>query len=238
MYRHLQVEKIVLTLSQLKERIGERFPGSGLSQVASELLETAKQTQARMAEVRHPNWWLRGLMALGIFGILGIAVTAAVLSVRAARGSPDLADLLQGIDAAVNEIILIGVAVYFLSSLESRMRRKRILKALHELRSLAHVIDAHQLTKDPERVLSADPIGTQSSPKRTMSRFELARYLDYCSEMLSLAAKLAALYAQCDSDPVVLSGVNDIESLTGDMSNKIWQKLTILDTAFGASKGR
>ena len=31
-----------------------------------------------------------------------------------------------------------------------------------------------------------------SSPKRLLSPFELTRYLDYCSEMLSLAAKVAA----------------------------------------------
>jgi hypothetical protein len=238
MYRQLQVDMIVSTLAQLVHRVQERFPGSGLSRVAVELHETARQTQARLVSVRRPNWWLRGSIVAGIVAILAIAVTAAIVLVRIARGSPDLADLLQGFDAAVNEIILIGAASYFLSSLERRMRRKRILQALHELRSIAHVIDAHQLTKDPEQVLSPDRTETLASPKRTMSRFELARYLDYCSEMLSLTAKLAALYAQCDSDPVVLSGVNDIESLAGNMSNKIWQKLTILDTALGPAKGR
>ena len=36
------------------------------------------------------------------------------------------------------------------------------------------------------------------------NRFELSRYLDYCSEMLSLTAKLAALYAQNLPDPVII----------------------------------
>jgi hypothetical protein len=34
-----------------------------------------------------------------------------------------------------------------------------------------------------------------------MSPFELTRYLDYCSEMLSLTSKLAAVYAQNLPDP-------------------------------------
>ena len=34
-----------------------------------------------------------------------------------------------------------------------------------------------------------------------MSEFELMRYLDYCSEMLSLTGKLAALYMQNMRDP-------------------------------------
>lgn len=235
MYRRLQADLIVKTLENLDARVRERFPDSGLSRVAAELCETARRTEDRIVRVRRPDGWLRVLIAIGIAGIFLIATAGAIVLVRIARGSPDIADLLQGVDAAVNEIILIGVAVFFLSSLEKRIRRRRILGALHELRSLAHVIDAHQLTKDPEQALS--PLGqqTRSSPTREMTRFELARYLDYCSEMLSLTAKLAALYAQCDSDPVVLSGVNDIESLAGAMSSKIWQKLTILDTVAGTS---
>jgi hypothetical protein len=64
-----------------------------------------------------------------------------------------------------------------------------------------------------------------------MSPFELTRYLDYCSEMLSLTSKLAALYAQNLPDPVVIDAVNEIESLTTNLSQKIWQKITILDAS-------
>jgi hypothetical protein len=47
--------------------------------------------------------------------------------------------------------------------------------------------------------------------------------------MLSLVGKLAALYAQSNSDSVVLQSVNDIETLTNGISRKIWQKIMILD---------
>jgi hypothetical protein len=46
---------------------------------------------------------------------------------------------------------------------------------------------------------------------------------------LSLVGKLAALYAQSNSDSVVLQSVNDIETLTNGISRKIWQKIMILD---------
>ena len=62
-----------------------------------------------------------------------------------------------------------------------------------------------------------------------MSGQQLSRYLDYCSELLALTSKLAALHAQHLQDPVVLDAVNDIESQTADLSRKIWQKLTILN---------
>src|SRR5439155_758670 len=64
-----------------------------------------------------------------------------------------------------------------------------------------------------------------------LSRAALARYLDYCTDLLSLTSKVAALYVEHLQDPVVLGAVNDVENLTTGLSRKIWQKITILDTA-------
>jgi hypothetical protein len=61
-----------------------------------------------------------------------------------------------------------------------------------------------------------------------MSRFEVSRYLDYCSEMLSLTGKIAALYIQEFDDDVALAAVNEVENLTTGLSRKIWQKLMIV----------
>lgn len=112
--------------------------------------------------------------------------------------------------------------------LEDRIKRRAILKAMHELRSLAHIIDMHQLTKDPHMVLP----GYQPPPGSTwrpMTAFELARYLDYCSEMLALVGKVAALYAQWVNDAVVLSAVDEIETLTNGLSRKMWQKISLIN---------
>ena len=59
----------------------------------------------------------------------------------------------------------------------------------------------------------------------------MSRYLDYCSEMLSLIGKVAALYAQHIDDSVALAAVDGIESLTTNLSRKIWQKITMLRAA-------
>lgn len=230
MYRHLDSERIVQTLEILQRRIVERFPDSGLGRVAGELLGVARQTGARIDDARRPLRGIRVLVAIGLVLLL-IAVAGGVrLFLSAALHEPSLTDLLQAVDAGINEVILLGAAIYFLLSFERRVKRNRALRALHELRSLAHVIDAHQLNKDPEQFLSPRSLTTPSSPQREMTRFHLARYLDYCSELLSLTSKLAALYAQSLEDPVVLSAVNDVESLTGSLSAKVWQKINIMDT--------
>ena len=47
---------------------------------------------------------------------------------------------------------------------------------------------------------------------------------------LLLVRGLRALDGGPRDPSVVLDAVNDIESLTADLSRKIWQKITILDT--------
>ena len=63
-----------------------------------------------------------------------------------------------------------------------------------------------------------------------MTRYELVRYLSYCSEMLSLASKAAAVYGEKIHDPAVVDAVGDIERLTTNLSQKIWQKITLVET--------
>jgi hypothetical protein len=140
----------------------------------------------------------------------------------------DFVNTMQGLDSAIGSVVFIGAAILFFVSWEARIKRRRALKALHELRSLAHIIDMHQLTKDPET--SFGPSGnTTIIRKRNMTLFELNRYLDYCSDALAIISKIAALYVQGFEDPVVLDAVDDMEDLTAGFSRKIWQKITILD---------
>ena len=226
MYRSLDSEKIVATIGILCRRIDERFPDSGLGNVCRELLTIAGESQERSAWIAKPQralriitWLLLIIMACGLAVILTYAAWP--------RGGFDLVGLVQGLEAGLNITILLGAAALFLATAEVRIKRKRALKAIHELRALAHVIDMHQLTKDPDRLRAQD---TASSPKRTLRGPELIRYLDYCSEMLSLIGKLAALYVQKFDDPVALVAVNEVEDLTTSLSRKIWQKIMILNT--------
>ena len=123
---------------------------------------------------------------------------------------------------------MIGAAIFFLLTLESRFKRGRACDSVHELRSLAHIIDMHQLTKDPERITNKNYLRTANSPTAYMTPFQLRRYLDYCSEMLSLTGKIAAVYVQDFNDSVTLASVNEVETLCTGLSRKIWQKVSLL----------
>jgi hypothetical protein len=225
MYRTLNPDKIIETLVKLERRIAERFPGSGLSRVCGELIGIARASKAKTAAAARPNYLLR--LGIGLVLLLGIALMGYVASIiEVKRGAENLYGVLQGIEAAVNTLVLTGAGVFFLASLESRWKRQRAFLELHQLQSIIHVVDMHQLTKDPSKISSVGA-ATTSSPERVLSPFELTRYLDYCSEMLSLAAKIAALYAQATRDPVIIDTAQGLEQLTANLSSKIWQKIRL-----------
>jgi len=226
-YRALDPTRIVETIERLEERISVRFPGSGLARVCADLCGVARQTSQRITYVDRPNWTLRLLLlSMGGASVVVLAYLAAQAAVL--KGTDEWSETVQGLDALLNLLVLLGGGAFFISTLETRWKRSRALTALHELRSIVHVIDMHQLAKDPssERPAMVSIGGGQ----RKMSNFELMRYLDYCSEMLSLTAKCAALYAERLSDSVVVDTVGAIERLTSELSNKIWQKITIIET--------
>lgn len=226
MYRTLEPAKIIVTIAKLGARIAERFPDSGLSTVSEELLAVAKEGAARAEDLGKPNWALRaGITVLAVAGISAQVLAARSLHVRV--GDLDAAGMVQGLEAAVNLTLLFGAAAWFVISLEARFKRDKALTALHELRSLAHVVDMHQLTKDPTALL-APGARTASSPQRAMNEFQLTRYLEYCAEMLALMGKIAALYAERTRDGVVIDAVNDIENLCANLGRKIWQKIMII----------
>lgn len=224
-YSKLDADKIIATAERLERRIGERFPDSGLCKVAGELVETGRDISADAATIEKNDWFWRTLAWLGIAaGVIVLFFAARFL--RFDRIETGTFDILQGIDALFNTAVLTGAGVIALMGLERRQKRKAVLEGLHKLRSLIHIIDMHQLTKDPA-ALSHDFTRTDSSPPRTMSAIELKRYLDYCSELLSLTGKFAALYAQTLPDMDVVNAVNDVEGLGTNLSRKIWQKIML-----------
>ena len=156
-------------------------------------------------------------------------VVALLLALRdAVTNGPDRSfEWLPLIETTINDIVFAAIAVYFIYALPSRLERSYLLRQLHRLRSLAHIVDMHQLTKDPER-LRPDFDPTTESVNPQLGRDAMEHYLDYCSEMLSLVGKIAALCAEESQDAVILDMVSTIETLTTGMSRKIWQKISLL----------
>jgi hypothetical protein len=230
-YRTLEADRIVETADLLAARVGERFPGSGLSKVAAEVATLARQAQERCAEIRRPHRSLRVL--IGILLLSGVAALSVVVAnVQWTGEAWQVQNFLGGVNDLLGSIVFFGAAIVFLVTLETRWKREKAVAAVGELRAVAHIIDMHQLTKDPEPILRTGP-PTAHSPKRTMTPFELSRYFDYCSELLALLSKVATLYVQAFPDAGALDAVDDLEDLCAGLSRKIWQKIMVLDRFAG-----
>ena len=220
----LKPDQIIETAGALRERIEDRFPGRGIGRLAERLETIAKGTTEQLAWVARPLFGIRLFIVALIAAAVGL-VARIVIGWQLPSGIANLVDLAEVMDAFMNELIVVGAGLFFVMSFEGRVKRRRALQALRQLRALAHIIDMHQLTKDPARIHHPHP------SRRAFSQEDLSVYLDFCSEMLAIVAKMAALYAQHLDDAVVLAAVDEVESLTSGLSAKILQKIVILESS-------
>ncbi len=195
-----------------------------MSAIARDLVTLTESTCRLSHELARPWWGIRVVCCTGLLLLYGAVVgVLASIDLNLAPGG----EWMAALESAINDLVLIGIAAWFLFSVEERLQRRRALRFLHAPRAPAHLIDMHQLTKDPERAVEPT-LDTKSSPHHGLTPFQLSRYLDFCTEMLALVGKLSALLVQEFPDPVVLASVNDLGSLTSGLSRKIWQKIDIV----------
>ncbi|MGW2673734.1 hypothetical protein [Kocuria rhizophila] len=262
-YQRLDSAAVRGSAATLQRRIYTRFPRRSLWEVGGELIALVDEVVEGGGISRRRIRSARLLSRLGVLVVLLVFGTAIALAAASIWSNPESlgpVDWLPLLETVVNDLVFAGIAIFFLLAVPQRMERARVLRVLHRLRSLAHVIDMHQLVKVPERLPTArpeaggttspaHPRGPGTGPARDgeaasatnderggelrMTRSEMTQYLDYCTEMLSLVGKTAALFAEDTTDGDVLDAVEGIETLTSDMARKVWQKIAIIQEQAG-----
>lgn len=232
----LDGHELIKTVHRLTERIRSTFPTAHLNEVAAQLQQVVERHAARSDTIRRPHWGRRlSSLTLLFAGVATIGLLLATVRMKH-DGEWQIAEAMQTLEAGLSMLFFLGAGAAYVASLEQRSKRQRCLEALHELRAIAHIVDLHQLGKQPEfpspaaAPTSANaPPGTASEAPRTGA--SLVAYLEFCSEMLSLLGKVAALYVQGFPDERAVAAVDDIEDLTSGLSRKIWQKIMVLGQA-------
>lgn len=132
----IRADKLIETATKIRERIGERFPKSGLWRLAGNVVDTTKEADARGKAIRRPNWWLRAaLIPLLIVAVSGIVIAAYAQHTHDAN-QPIWLQVFHFLDASKGSIAILTGAVVFLIGLEVRFKRSRVIAAIHELRCL------------------------------------------------------------------------------------------------------
>ncbi|MGB0991933.1 MAG: hypothetical protein ACPG32_05635 [Akkermansiaceae bacterium] len=226
-YRTLDPEKLIRSIDKIAQQVSQSFPHSGLAKLSTNLATLTRESITFADEIRRPMWGLRILVGILILlALIWPLILAPFLDFKETFTS--LADFLEATDAGLHMILVIGAGVVFLVGLENRIKRNRTLDVISSLRSTAHIIDMHQITKDPgldTHQLEKD----QNRPRTVKTDSELAIYLDFCSDMLSIIGKLGAFQLQYNHDRVILEAVNEIETLSTGLSSKLWQKIMVIN---------
>ena len=217
----LDPARVVETISQLSRRIQERFPDAGLIQACGELLRLSKETELRAIWIGRPLIGIR-VVAATLITLIAVGLVGGFTQVNMGSSAFEIVQFATLTNAVMNNIVLLAAVIFFLVTIETRVKRRRAMLAIHELRSLAHVVDMHQLTKDPDRLIFRGG-DTKSSPENSMDMYEMSRYLDYCGEMLSLIGKIASIYSLHWRDETALRAVNEIERLTAGSRTELTQ---------------
>jgi hypothetical protein len=213
-YKHLRADKLIDTADRLASRIVGRFPEANLGKVAVAVADLTRNAVATAERINRPNWKLRvGLIGLAAFILAAAGVSVAVIATFYREHLFEIGRVLSGAG------LWLGGAFVFFWTLETRLRRGKVVKALHELRGLAHIIDLHQMSKDPD-------CGPDSDPAYNLGG--LVAYLGLCGELLALLSKIGQLYVEDFPDGTTLAAVDQLENLTAALSQKIWQKATLM----------
>ena len=223
MFKNLDIDKVTAAIELLRLRVQERFPTANLLNVCNELKELSNNAKTNIQHLNKPYVYFRIIFSFLIILTI-VLITYTIWHISSQDLPSNFQSFIATSEALMNELVMIGAAFYFIGKFENSLKQKKILYALQELRTIIHVIDLHQLTKDPAPILQNN---SEHSPERALSKSELNSYLDYCSEMLSLTSKVAATYGFNCNDQIVLETIHNIEVLSGTLSNKIWQKITI-----------
>ena len=136
-------------------------------------------------------------------------------------------DVLGLAETAISDLVYAAIAIFFLWSFPERLQRSRLLNLLHQLRSTAHVIDMHQLTKDPEQLkpsfvptVEEHEARHDPRPGRALPRLLLGDAQPGRQDRGPVRRGVARL-----GDP---RDRVDVENLTVGLSRKIWQKISNL----------
>jgi hypothetical protein len=213
----LDPAKIVETAENLARGVGERLPGSTLAGLATELMRIARQTDERARQARRPIYAIRVASLLAISAsLLGLWYLGNHIHTRWVFGT--ITDVFEATDAGFNLLVLLAGALWFLITIEARIKRKKALDFLEELREFIHVIDVTQLYYTP------DLYKTDTSYSHSSLNLDYT-YLLFCTQMLGVISNLAPLYTRGAAGDSILRAVSEVEMLANDITAMLHTKV-------------
>ena len=219
----LDPARIVETAENLAIHIERKLPGRNLSALARELARIARETDERARQARRPIVPIRlASLATSVASLLALGYLGAHIHARWQFGT--ITEVFEAADAAFNLVVLLAGALWFLVTLEARIKRRQALGAIVELREFIHVIDLTQLYYTPE-LLSTEV--ASSSPQARLDH----TYLLFCTQMIGVISNLAALYSRGGAGDSILRATSEVDMLANVVTSKLLSKVEMVRIA-------
>lgn len=221
--------KIIEIAESLSQRIAKKWPESQLAALAAGLAQLARDTEQRVLQARRPILAIRiasfvtaGLILLGLGNVLWYLLRRVHLTLVVGSG-----ELLEAADSGINVVALLAAGMWLLITLEARIRSKKVLESIQELREFIHVIDVTQLYHTPKMYHEngASPDIPQSFDHN---------YLIFCGQMLAVISNLAALYTRGEGNESVLRAASDVQMLAIAKTEKLYSKADMVRLSEGS----
>ena len=225
----LDPSKIIETAENLARRISESLPGSNLAGLATLLVQIARDTNQRVHQARKPIIAIRLASGTAIGGCL-LGLWYLLRNVHTRSEFSNVAEFLGAADTAFNFLVALAGALWFLITLEGRLKRKKALDSIQELREFIHVIDATQLYYTPDLYVKDGEIPNKAR------RFDHT-YLLFCSQMLGVISNLAALYTRGSAGDSVMQASADIEMFAAALTSKLYSKADFVRLSTTSNSG-
>lgn len=213
--------RIILTAEHLAHRVSSRFPESTLAGLATDLVEIARKTDERARQARKPIRYVHGAgwvaSALSVWGLWYIVDHIQTHLINANLEFDNITDLFEAADAGFNILVALAGALWFLVTIETRVKRKQALEHIGELLEFVQLIDVTQLYYTPELYQS------NLSPNSTQPKFDHT-YLLFCNEMLAMIGNLAPLYTRGNMDDAVWRATSDVVMLANAIEGRLFAK--------------
>ena len=212
----LDPSRIIKTAENLAQRIGQALPGSNLHELAEELVRIARDTDRRVQQASQPIVAIR-FASVSAIGASLLGLWYLVNRIDVPWEFKNITDLFEAADAGFNLLVVVAGALWFFITLESRLKRKKALEFIQELREFIHVIDTTQLYYTPELYNHehANPSYAQ--------RFDHT-YLLLCSQMIALITNLAALYTRGAAGDSIMRAASEVEMFGAALTDKLYSK--------------
>ena len=107
-YYELDPDKVQATISSLSLRIGERFPDSGLSGVARELVEIGKLARERMEWIGRPIWAVRGITFF-VIATLVIGIGVLAFNLKPEEGVFQFTTFIAVLESGLNDLVMLSL---------------------------------------------------------------------------------------------------------------------------------